>query len=288
MSTSPEPLSEDDLDLLADYSEALLDEAGATRVAHLIATDERWAITHRLLVGSVHQVDQALDAYAKATPTLPDEVAQDISATLRRLTEGQAQEHAPASLDEARRARQTRKARSKPFSSRLWLSAAAAVIVAMCFGLGSFALRAGDSDKDSTAQSGASVTQKAPAAELSGVAITRSGANYTKANLGSDVHAPAAVGTRGPSEGMSAPQPAPAASVDPDLARLSGRGALSACLSAIVALHAGAAVAVDFARYDSRPALIITLANPSLRVAVGGDCGLPNSGADELAAAATR
>lgn len=289
-------LTETDLDLLADYSEGLLDGPDATRVADLIASDEEWAITYQLLTGASTEVGQALDSYAQETPELPAEVSQRIDDALQSERE---RASAPVSLDAARRRRESRR-------SWLGLSAAAAVIVAVVFGLGALGLNLGGGSSSSSTSKGVrpNSAEGGASAALGAVIVTSSGTNYTQDNLGKQPIKPNAITTFGGSKAANsqsspnrsaAPGPMSASGrITPDLAltsplqRLTYPANLSACLTAIEAVHGGTVTTVDYARYEGGPALVATVVSPDLRVAVGPDCGLPSSGAAELATAPTR
>ena len=294
--TPPEPLSEADLDLLADYSLGLLDDAEAARVANLIASDEQWALTHQLLTASTPKLDRALNAYSEAAPALPAEVLRAIDAALDDLRTDRTdrtENSRLASLDAARERRSARSTRAKSINSWVRVSAAAAVVVAIVFGLSSLGLHLGTSKSaSSNAVRGPEATGAAPAPDLAhgGISVTQSGTEYTKTTLGSRVRNPGAIPSYGgPKSTSSSSVPAPpVGAVDPDLGRLAAEPALSDCLSAVEAAHGGTVTAIDYAKYEGKPALVVTLTNPDLRVAVGAACGLPNSGADEIATAATR
>jgi hypothetical protein len=62
---------------------------------------------------------------------------------------------------------------------------------------------------------------------------------------------------------------------------------LAACLTAVRAAHPGTVTVLDYARFQSQPALIIVIRQGSggLVVAVGENCGL--TGTDEKAAVPT-
>lgn len=290
-------LTETDLDLIADYSEGLLDGPDATRVADLIASDEEWALTYQLLTGASTGVGQALDSYAQETPELPAEVSQRIDDALQSEREHAS---APVSLDAARRRRESRR-------SWLGLSAAAAVIVAVVFGLGALGLNLSGGSRSSSTSEGArpNSAEGGASAALGSVIVTSSGANYTQDNLGKQPIKPNAITTFGGSKAANSqsspdrsaapgPMSASGGRITPDLAstsplqRLTYPANLSACLTAIEAVHGGTVTTVDYARYEGGPALVATLVSPGLRVAVGPDCGLPSSGAAELATAPTR
>jgi hypothetical protein len=76
-----------------------------------------------------------------------------------------------------------------------------------------------------------------------------------------------------------------AASVPGELDRLADPPALSTCLAAVVAAHGGTVSLVDYARFESQPALITVLAGTprsgQLVVVVGPECGLHKDWTDE-------
>jgi hypothetical protein len=167
------------------------------------------------------------------------------------------------------------------------LSAAAAVIVAVVLGFTALGLNTSNNSKSATSSSGARAESAVPApSAIAGVTITASGMNYTASNLSTfEAHSPNAISgglPAAPDTGTKAAQPTF------DLQRLHSTSELSACLTAVTAAHGGTVTAVDFARYNGQSALIVTLTDPGLRVAAGPNCGLPNSGADELASAPVR
>ena len=72
------------------------------------------------------------------------------------------------------------------------------------------------------------------------------------------------------------PRAPAAAGADEALARLEDPQALRDCLGAIVTAHGGTASAVDYARFQGRPALIVILATGDRhRIVVAGPaCGI--------------
>lgn len=277
-------LSETDLDLLADYAEGLLDPERAEQVARRIDADPEWALTHQLLTGVDPRLDQAVSTYAAATPELPADVAARIDAAISDERErADSAARAPIQLEAARRRRQSR-------LSLVGLSAAAAVVVAVIFGLTALGLNLGGSSKSaSTAEAPAGTAAPGDLSALAGVTITHSGANYSQRSL-SAVQAQPMDTFGSPPEISGSPTTRgarPNAAPDP-LQRLTQPADLAVCLDAVRAVHPGAVTAVDYARYLGQPALIITLASPRLRVAVGAECGLPNAADDELAAVPMR
>jgi len=282
------PITDDELDRLADYTAGLLDPAEAAEVNRLIATDDGWARAHRALTAAQPLVDRAL-------ARLPEErMPGDVAARIDRALDRAAATTSPATgtgsnVVDLGRARRWRRA--------ALATTAAAAVVAVCIG-GLVALGGNRSSNTSSSSAGTAVT--APQTDAaSGVPPTlTSGTNYTHAQLAtppprSDYAAnPAAP----PGEGQLTSQPpgsagrssvrsgvggAPdSAAVPAELARLTDPTQLRACLDAIVAAEHGQPTSVDYARYQGAPALIVTLAvGPVTAVAVGPSCGLPGTGA---------
>jgi hypothetical protein len=143
--------------------------------------------------------------------------------------------------------------------------------------------------------SGASGTGKAgsavnaPAAEpnrlpqdfASGVTILHTGTDYTASTL--TVGAPASLPGASPQPPGIGPAHTDAGQGPTELGPLSDAGSLPSCLMAITTAHPGRVTAIDYARYQGQPALIVWLADPAAAVAVGSRCGQPGAGDDERA-----
>jgi hypothetical protein len=177
----------------------------------------------------------------------------------------------------------TRRARRRQITSALL--GAFALLLVVGTGIG---LLLGRDQGETDMSSGASNTAaKAPQmasgsmgaggmVSLPGVAVTASGTDYAQLTYagfssGQPVHG------RTP-DSRPGPQTTSAA-----LDRLIAPDALATCLSDVETAVGGTPTSVDFARYQGRPALIVSIPSRRLVVAVGADCGLPGSGADELA-----
>jgi hypothetical protein len=283
---------ERELDLLADYLAGTLEPSTAIEVARLVRTDRAWADAYRELAAADRAVAAQLRAYGMSRlEPMPADVIDRVDAAL--ATAGAVRPPAATrviSLDAARRTRRRRVAQ---------FAAAAAVLVAV--GAGVVTLNNGGVPQATSAGSGAAGT--APRNDLasrpssglalpfgSGTVVTASGTDYTAATL-----ARAATVRGSDTVGNNAPEPTTAAPVPPDLlqskqaellGRLTTTGGLAACITQVVAVHPGQVTAIDYARYESTPALIVTVRQPAgslLVVAVGAECGL--RGADELASA---
>jgi hypothetical protein len=267
------PISEDDLDRLADYTAGVLDPPQAAEVERLIAADPAWAQAYAELTAAGPWLDEALSG-------LPREpMPADVAARLERAVQT---------------ASRPGTGKVVPFPRRRWrrvaLTTAAAVAVgAACLGgiatlahsggISGSSTSTGAAARNDRAAGGSGPFGRIPSAPDAGsgavggtVPTTATGTDYTH-----DTLARAAAG------GAKAPAAAQAESVPGGsgaLARLSAPAALNQCLTAITATEGGTAVSADFARYQGSPALIVVLSGGSARVvAAGAGCGLPGEGA---------
>lgn len=279
------PITDDDLDRLADYVAGLLDPAESAEVDRLIATDTGWARAHAALAASVPLVDRAL-AQLPAEP-MPPELAARLDSALRREAAGTG-----SKVIDLGRARRWRRA---ALATTAVAAAAAAVV-------GGLAALTNGNNFSGSASSKSMADQAAPQAAQGFAAAppTRSsGTNYTRATLGgpqasgkaagaatipepsAQAAAPSVRGNAQGQEGTHDNAGGPA-----ELSRLTDPAALRGCLDAITAVEGGRPVGVDYARYEGAPALIVTLVGGRVTaVAAGADCGLAGSGAALLASA---
>jgi anti-sigma factor RsiW len=276
---------ERDLDRLADFVAGELPASAAAEVERLVRTDPAWSQAYAELAGADARIQIMLHDEGR-TPVgpMPADVIARVDAALESASRATV-----ISLDAVRRRRR-----------RQWLNAAAAVVVGigLCTGVvtvirngsqtmatnsgnaaGLAAPHAGNDDS----LAGPPGTKSEPAAPAPAptptrlYTVTSSGLNYTATTLRlADVRGGLNYGTRGQPENAPVPSTSPAGSVS----------GLDACLAQVTAIHPGTIVSVDYARYESQPAIIIVIerASGAIVVAVGSQCGI--SGPDELAAVA--
>ncbi|OLB75490.1 MAG: hypothetical protein AUI14_20940 [Actinobacteria bacterium 13_2_20CM_2_71_6] len=272
------PISEMDLDRLADYTAGLLDEPERVRIDRLIATDPTWREAHAALVAARPRLDAALSGLGAVA--MPANLAARLDAALAAET-GPADGRTTATVIDLSKHRRWRRLAAG--------TAAAAAAVAAIFG-GVAVLSSGGSSPSATSAGNAGSAAQGLAATGAGTSVLHSGTDYTPQNLAAALGAGSADSAGGGKAAASgarpaAPGPQVAESVpDSDLARLDNPAALHDCLNAIVALRGGQPTIVDFARYQGRPALIVVLTGPGVRriVVVGPECGAPGAGAAEL------
>ncbi len=261
-----------DIDLLADYAAGVLDGTPeAAAVAERIAADPAWAELHAALV----RADEAVraDLAALPVPAIPDDIAARLDEALAAEATGTTAAVVPL-----------RKRRSWGVAGG---AVAAGVAVLAAGAIGIQALGGGNTQRDSaTTASAPESSDKAegpaagsapPKAAAPGAVpetysgLTSSGAEYRSDTLRAQVaqlvkskaQADASAG-----KALSGP-----------LVRLSAPAAFSDCLAALGA--DARPLAVDYARYDGQPAVVVVLpalANGDVDVAVvGPDCGLSGS-----------
>lgn len=193
-----------------------------------------------------------------------------------------------------------------------WLAAAAAVIGVVLVGLPALSGLFAQMDATTTSASdsgGGVVTERengqaaAPAepksafdAAAGGATVTFSGTNYTASSLktlsqirgpflpdlsdtdsAKSVPAPTLRSTQSYATEAPAPAGGRGTAVPPELARLLDPVALNACVAAVESATPGRATIVDFARYQGRPALVMTVTTTGSKVvavAVGPACGV--------------
>ena len=286
-----------DLDLLADYAAGVLDGTpeGAV-VAERIATDPEWADLHAALI----RADEAVRADLAALP-MP-EIPEDVAARLDRALEsevghgegvagaaggsGTAMEagrvDAGAEAGRSGAVVPMRRRRSWGFAGG---AVAAGVAVLAAGAIGIQALTDGGPQRDTTTaaapESADTAEKPAPSAAPPRAApgavpetysgLRSSGAEYRSDTLRAQVEQ--LVRSQAQSDasaGKAVPGP---------LARLSNPAAFSDCLAALGA--DARPLAVDYARYDGEPAVVVVLpalASGQVDVAVvGPDCGLSGS-----------
>jgi anti-sigma factor RsiW len=308
------PITDDDLDRLADYTAGLLDPAEAAEVDRLIATDDGWARAHDALIAAQPLVDRALARLPEER--MPADVAARIEHALGRAA-GDARGAGPGQRSTAGDARGAGPGQ-RPTAigpgpaagtgsnvidlgrARRWRRAAlattaVAAAVAVCAG-GLVALNGLRSVTNSATSSAGGAANAPQVTQDTGTVptILVSGTDYTHVQLAT----PPAEASRVPDAlsgqpGKGAPSGAaaapggrsnadavpPSTAVPAELARLTDPTQLRACLDAIVAVDRGQPTSVDYARYKGQPALIVTLAvGPVTAVAVGPSCGLPGAG----------
>jgi hypothetical protein len=285
-------LSENELDLLADFTAGVLDPTDNDRVARLIATDDRWAIAHDALVDADRAVRSELRAIAG-----PLEMPPDVSARLDAAIAGLADQSRRATLrpvpTQARHA-------ARPSGWRrvgptiIGVAAAAIVLVVGVGVVTNLQHRNMGSSNTAAGPGNMSDARGGPEAQAlaGGPSIRHSGRDYqpgTLSQLAQDQRgaaapqAPAAAPTATPAPvagaaSKSAPNvfdaPSPLPRTDP-LARLADPSALRACLDAVDRSHAGTPALVDFAEFQGAPALVIVVQQPNqvIAVVVGPACG---------------
>ena len=273
-----------EIDRLADYIGGALDGTGKAEVARLIAEDQRWRETYELLAPSMAAVGAELRVMGSAAEPMPHDLAVRLDEALaaepeRRLS------LVPGSSDGVK---------IRPRRRLRWavpVAAAAGVLAFAGFGIDYLTDR---SATDNGTTAGSSAEQAAPmvgsdsagtGSAVRDAVILETGTNYTAASLRG---APFAAMTNG-REGASAPTQEAnqrAGKIGAGvLGRLRASDALQACIDAITLPHATGPIAVetvDFARYDSRPALVVRFiaGSATWAYAVGPDCGTPERGTD--------
>jgi hypothetical protein len=292
-----------DLDRLADYAAGALDATETADVALLVRTDERWARAHEALVAASGAVRADLRGLAAWTPAeMPADVAARIEDALREAATTSTAHRSVPSLAAARARRQRTRQR---FLTGIGAAAATLVLV-LCGVAVSRGVLTGQPDSTSAGGlpnapavdrgSNEGAAPPAPGAApdaVSGPLVVATGLNYSRQDLSELTAKPAqgplpdvALGSAGGKDARQAEVPLTVRDAAPEpLARLTAPPALANCLTAIRAAYPGVPILIDYARYEGRPALIVSVrSNTSTTVvAVGPDCGVAT--ADQIASA---
>jgi len=288
-----------DLDRLADYAAGVLDQTAAAEVERRVRTDDRWARALEALQVADEAVRAELHDLATSHPVqMPADVASRIEDALREI----APESSVVSLATARAKRQVGHRR---FVTGI-TPAAATLVLVLC----GITLVRGGPQNDAATSAGAPAPAQAENGDrgaggnpalvtddgsivAAAVLVVSTGTNYTSQALRTFPRYSARVplstdaGQKDSQHPFSEPVvPGAVAQAAPrPLSRLTGKAALAACLKAIRDTHPGAPTVIDYAQYEGRPALIVSVVQtggPTTVVVVGGSCGL--SGPDEITA----
>jgi len=272
-----------DLDRLADYLGGALDGTPeAATVAHLVASDPRWAQAHVFLLAADLAVRADLGELAAESEPVPADVRDRISSALA------AQAGRPSNRSTrapAHRADQRR---------RRWIVGLSAAAAAVAIGLGAviaLPVLSGSQHQSTnsaaaplspdSAEAGKSRTDVgAPAAGQPPILLA-TGTDYTPITLGG---LSALAGRNGgASQRAAAPGvgsvQADNASVPGDLGRLLDPTARANCLNAIIGVYGGSVSLIDYARFQGAPAMVVLLSGVARAqgrqwaVVVGARCG---------------
>ena len=298
-----------ELDRLADYAAGLLDGTpDAVEIAALIADDPDWGAAYTRLTEADERIRAELTALGEETATdgIPLDIAARLSAALADARrdknedknededededEGAERTDAGAnvvSIDAQRRRRRRR-----------WASIAAVAAGVVAFAaIGLPQLTGGEQqdggDESASTLSGGAGTQDnsgkaapvapdAATADPTGLTLLATGADYRRETL-REASTLRAGGDTANRMGV-ATESQPVGRVPEELNRLADPDARKACLEALAATFSGRPQAVDYARFEGSPALVVLLVDvrsvPSYVVVTGVGCGMPGRGAD--------
>lgn len=309
-----------DLDRLADYISGALDGTpDAAAVADLIATDPRWTRAHAALVAADALVRADLAALADRPEPMPDDV-------MARLDAAFAAEPPPAGATPDQKPQLSvlpggRATATPSAPRRRWRSVVGVAAAIVILGIGAITLAprlsqnststASRSDAGKSVSEGAGAPQAAGPGPSSSYAygtsgspgINASGSNYTAESLSvlGGAAGPAIAG-QGDSAKSNRPnaleapsQPAvPITAVPEALRPLTQPDARDSCVKAILKEYGGTATLLDYAQYQSSPALVVVIDGahgvPGRKwvVVVGPKCGTGGAIADQRYSAQLR
>ncbi|GLY25744.1 hypothetical protein [Micromonospora sp. NBRC 101691] len=298
-----------DHDLLADYVGGALDGTpDEATVARLVTEDPAWAQAHDELAAATALVGTALAGWGATTPTMPETVADRLTAALAGAgpaapatvpaqvspspataasgTSGGPSSRTVAVVGESSRPTSPGRSRRRWSRRTAPVLVAAAAMVAGGFGVTQLVgLGGGQRDAGSAPENAVAGNAPAGAFRLT-TDPTRTGASYTPDTVGTVPAAPGVLSTdsANPTEQPESDPRRPQRGTGLD--RLTDRTALDACLGAVGAAHGRGRITVDrveYAAFQGEPALVVGLVDAEggrWVVVAGPDCGVPGSGAD--------
>ncbi|GAB4056399.1 hypothetical protein [Catellatospora paridis] len=272
-----------DLDLLADYVGGALDGTPEhDRIARLVADDPAWRSAADDLRSALLLVDADLAALAAVAEPMPDDIAARFDALLASPEFAASPAPPPrVAVGERTLDRDARGARPARRGWRRWAAPVAVAVGALALAgivlpLGPLATSVHDTATGFSAED-AGVP---PAVQTEGsVAVTASGTDYRREmlsgpNVMTQKTAPSSEAARTGDNTMSATA---------DLDRLTySTTAFTGCLDAIRTVLPGTVTGADFARFEGRPAIVVTVdtAGGGWWFVAGPRCG--ENGTDEL------
>jgi hypothetical protein len=298
--SEPIGLTWEELDELADFTEGVLNDSEAARVAALVRTDGRWAAALAALTEAAPVTLGALQTAAQVPTAIPEDVAARLDAALAHgpSQPGASPRRPPGGhAGAARPGGATRPSSTGPGRrSRGRRTAGIAAVLALIVVVGGGALTLSRTLRPSTSASNSAAVANAPNPPRVGLALPTP--------MGDVPGQGAAQPPRLLASGMDyrpdtlhllvdAPPTAPAVTLNADkanlsvtqaLAGLTTDGGFAACVASVGLVHPGQVRLADYARYAGQPALVLVVVSgaTSTVVAVGSGCG--GAGADELAA----
>lgn len=271
-----------DLDLLADYVGGALDGTPEhEQVARLVADDPDWRSAAADLTTALAFVDADLAILGAASEPMPDDIAARFDALLASPEFAASRPVPPrTAVGERTLNRDASGSRTARLGRRRW--AAPVAVAAGVLALAGIVLPFGPlATSQQDAGTGFSA-ENAPAIAVapdSRVPVTASGTDYRRQMLADGTTMSKSTPTSETFRTFDSSEKAAAA----DLGRLSGSGeALTSCFAAISTVLPGTVTGADFARFEGRPALIVTVdtATGGWWFVAGPQCGQP--GPDEL------
>lgn len=272
-----------DLDLLADYVGGALDGTPEhDRVARLVADDPAWRSAAADLTAALTLVEADLATLAAAAEPMPDDIAARFDALLAS-SEFTAPRPAPPRPAVGERTLNRDAPGSRPARRgwRRWatpvaVAAGALALAGIVLPLGPLATSQEDAGTGLSAENAPAV---AVAPADGGVPVTASGTDYGRQMLSSAQKTQKVP----PSSEAARTYDNSTMAAAADLGRLGGSAeALASCFTAITTVLPGTVTGADFARFEGRPALIVTVdtATGGWWFVAGPQCGQP--GPDEL------
>ena len=251
-----------DHDLLADYVGGALDGTPeAKRVEALVASSPAWRNAADELRAAMRAVDSDLEALRRSPETMPPHLVDRFDELL--ASPAMAPLAARPALDPLA---ERKPQRSTPTRARRWRRWAAPVAIMAAavtfFAIGNLPSLTNRNNSPASAPEAVLDTEKkVTAAGGDPIPTITSGRQHNRSSLGgarttSDTAAPATKPGTSPGQLLNVEG-------IPELQRLMNTAALQACLDAVAVVLPGKVTLVDYAYFESKPALVISITTPS-------------------------
>lgn len=271
-----------DHDLLADYVGGALDGTPeAKRVEAFLASSPAWQNAADELTAAMRAVALDLEALGQSPETMPPDLVDRFDELL--ASPAMAPSPARPAVDPLA---EHEPRRSVPTRTRRWRRWAAPVaIMAAAFSFFAIAnlpsLTSRYDSPGSAPEAALDTDRKVTAFGGEPIPTITSGRQHNRSNLGG---ARTTSDTAPPASPKSESSPGQMLNMEaiPELQRLMQPAALQACLDAVALVLPGKATLVDYAYFEGKPALVISITTPSgdWMFVAGANCGL--NGPDEI------
>lgn len=270
-----------DHDLLADYVGGALDGTPeAKRVEALLASSPEWRNAADELNAAMRAVALDLDNLRRSPETMPADLVDRFDDLL--ASPAMAPLRARPVVDPLAERKPTRSAPTRARRWRRWAAPVAIMAAAFTFfAIGNLpSLTSKYNGPASAPEAALDSNKQVTAAGGEPIPTITSGRQHNRSSLGGA----RTTSDTSPSANSKAESPGQMLNIEgiPELQRLMNPAALQACLDAVALILPGKVTLVDYAYFEGKPALVISITTPSggWMYVAGANCGI--NGSDEI------